>query len=56
MLDLAIIAIPALAGLAVFALLRQRNTQVFLAGIAAFALALLVMAGIFGAIIVSGGY
>jgi hypothetical protein len=56
MLDIVVIVIPALAGLALFALLRQRNTQVFLAGVAAFALALLVMAGIFGAIIVSGSY
>lgn len=56
MLDFAIIAIPALAGLGLFALLRRRNTQAFLAGIAAIALALLVMAGIFGAIIAGGGY
>lgn len=56
MLNVAIIAVPAVAGLALFALLRQRNTQAFLAGAAAIAAALLVMAGIFGAIIVSGSY
>lgn len=56
MLNIAIVAIPALAGLGVFALLRQRDTQMFVAGFAAFALALLLMVGIFGAIIVSGSY
>jgi hypothetical protein len=55
-LNIAIIAVPAAAGLVLFALLRQRQTQLFMAGVAAVAAALLVMAGIFGAIIVSGNY
>ena len=56
MLNVAIIVIPALAGLGMFALLRRRDTQVFVAGLAAFALALLVMASVFSVIIIRGSY